>query len=78
MPLIKLTSKRFKEYGKNEFDINPILLGTEQIIKVERTTVTSGSFKLECTQIASVGAMVTTNYVTETIEEIEKIIKKAK
>lgn len=76
--LIKLTEKRFAEYGKNEFKVKTILLGTESIIKIEPYVITSGSHELKCTKILSVGAMVETSYVTETIEEIEEMVKSRK
>ena len=76
MPIIKLT-ERVSKYGESTFTTNPVLIGTEQIIEIKRQHVTSGNVQYDVTKVCSVGGMVTTNYVIETIEEIEKLIKQA-
>lgn len=64
--LLKLTKFRWNEEPK------PILIGTESIIAVERTTIEHHSVRGSAivTKIQSRGAMVETNYVLETVEEI--------
>lgn len=63
MALIKLT---------DYYTDKPILIGTEQIIEVKRETITPYTSEppYEVTTIRSVGAMVTTNKVKETVEEV--------
>jgi hypothetical protein len=51
-----------------------IMIGVPQIIDVHEVRVSEGKTKIDCTKIKSVGAMVETNYVLETIEEIQKLI----
>jgi hypothetical protein len=63
--IIKLTGRKEES----------ILIGVNQIIEVTEIifTETNGT-KYPCTRIRSVGAMVTTNYVKESVDEIyEKI-----
>ena len=76
MPIIKLT-ERISKYGESTFTTNPVLIGTEQIIDIKRQHVKSGNVEYYETRVRSVGGMVTTNNVIETIEEIEALIKKA-
>lgn len=48
-----------------------VLIGVESIIKVEPKTITySNGTQQMCTEISSRGAMVTTTYVSESVEEI--------
>jgi hypothetical protein len=71
--LIKLTEK---DFNKEEVVIKTILLGTESIIKVEPVVLKSvGGKTMNCTKIESRGAMVTTSYVAETVEEIYSLYK---
>lgn len=58
--LILLTDKKTGE---------KILIGTKQIIEIQ--PIDGGG-----STIRSVGAMVTTNYVTETVEQINKLANK--
>ena len=52
-----------------------VLIGVENIIKIARTKVDwFGIGKFECTKIESRGAMITTTYVNESVEEIYKLI----
>lgn len=52
-----------------------ILIGVENIIKIYPKNVEwFGIGKFDCTKIESHGAMVTTTYVTESVEEIYKLI----
>ena len=68
MPIIKLT-ERVSKYGEATFTKNPVLIGTEQIIEIKRQHVKSGNVEYDVTKVRSVGGMVTTNDVIETIEE---------
>lgn len=59
----------------------PILIGVESIISVKLIKVTNSSASLESglretfqTKIESRGAMVSTNYVKESVEEIYELI----
>ena len=67
--LLKLTKFRWNEEPK------PILIGTESIIAVERTTIEHHGVRGSAivTKIQSRGAMVETNYVLETVEEIYEL-----
>ena len=68
MALIKLTDYNTKK---------PILIGTEQIIEVkESITRPLNGEPYISTRIRSVGGMVTTNFVVETVEEIYKMVNK--
>lgn len=52
-----------------------VLIGVENIIKISRRNVDwVGIGKFDCTKIESRGAMVTTTYVNESVEEIYKLI----
>jgi len=52
-----------------------VLIGVENIIKIARRNVDwIGIGKFDCTKIESRGAMVTTTYVNESVEEIYKLI----
>lgn len=63
--LIKLTQQ----------DGKPIMIGVPQIIDVKEIEVEfKDRGRIPCTRIRSVGAMVETNYVLETIEQIQKLI----
>jgi len=69
--VIKLTNK-------NE---EPILIGVESIISVKLIKVTDSSASIESglresfqTKIESRGAMISTNYVKESVEEIYELI----
>jgi hypothetical protein len=64
--LITLTQKNGKR----------IMIGVPQIIDIHELRVSEGNTKVDCTRIKSVGAMVETNYVLETIEEIQKLLNK--
>lgn len=56
-------------------DGKPIMIGVPQIIDVKEMEVEFKSVgRIPCTRIKSVGAMVETNYVLETIEQIQKLI----
>lgn len=56
-------------------DGKPIMIGVPQIIDVKEMEVEFKSVgKIPCTRIKSVGAMVETNYVLETIEQIQKLL----
>jgi len=58
-------------------DGKPIMIGVPQIIDVKETEVEFKSAgRIACTRIRSVGAMVETNYVLETIEQIQKLLNK--
>ena len=50
------------------------MIGVPQIIDVHELRVSEGNTKIDCTKIKSVGAMVETNYVIETIEQIQKLL----
>jgi len=59
----------------------PILIGVESIISVKLIKVTNSSASIESglresfqTKIESRGAMVSTNYVKESVEEIYELI----
>lgn len=52
-----------------------VLIGVESIIKIARKNVGWVDIgKIDCTEIESRGAMVTTTYVNESVEEIYKLI----
>lgn len=72
--VIKLTSCGFDESGyvKNE----TILIGVESIIDVKKTNIGTyqHSNRVNCTAISSRHAMVTTNYVVESVDEIYDLI----
>jgi hypothetical protein len=51
-----------------------VMIGVPQIIDVHELRVSEGNTKIDCTKIKSVGAMVETNYVIETIEQIQKLL----
>jgi hypothetical protein len=57
--LLKLTSAK---------DNSTILIGAENIIEAKK--MYHQGLKIEVTEIRSVGAMVITNWVTESVEEI--------
>ena len=69
--VIKLTQFKWDE------DLLPVLIGTESIIKAEKRIANhhDGRYKV-VTEIQSRGAMVTTTYVTESVEEIYDMINK--
>ena len=59
----------------------PILIGVESIISVKLIKVTNSSASIESglresfqTKIESKGAMISTNYVKESVEEIYELI----
>lgn len=53
-----------------------ILIGIESIIDVKEFIITqSTGKKIPCTKIQSRGAMVTTNYVRESVNEIWDIVQ---
>lgn len=63
--IVKLTKK----------DGSPILIGVDSIIDVYRETIKPyGKPEFEASVIRSREAMVTTNYVTESVEEIYNLI----
>lgn len=67
--VIKLTRK-----GMNG---EPVLIGVESIISVKRSKYTDSSIGVEGgfrTVIESRGAMIATNYVEESVEEIYELI----
>lgn len=68
--VIKLTQFRWDN------DLLPVLIGTESIIKAEESLLKhyDGRYKM-VTKIESRGAMVTTTYVTESVEEIYNLTK---
>ena len=53
---------------------NSVLIGINSIIDITTITSTENSYVKKITKVRSIGAMVTTNYVMETVEEIYKII----
>jgi hypothetical protein len=56
-------------------DGSPILIGVDSIITVVRETIKPyGKPEFDTTVIRSREAMVTTNYVTESVEEIYNLI----
>ena len=62
--LLKLTDAKTNEI---------ILVGSSKIIEVKKIVLTElDGRKINCTVVRSVGAMVTTNYVMETPEQIHK------
>ncbi len=69
--LLKLTEVRFDVDTKSVKE-NPILIGVESIISVERKKIKGYqmNFVLECTHIESRAAMVTSFNVKESVEEI--------
>ena len=57
----------------------PVLIGTESIIQMFPAVLSSHTGEhWNCTKIESRGAMVATNYVAETVEEIWQMINKTK
>jgi hypothetical protein len=74
--LLKLTEVRFDVDSKTVKE-NPILIGVESIISVERKKIKGylTNFVLECTEISSRAAMVTSFNVKETVEEIYQMYK---
>lgn len=68
--VIKLTQFKWDN------DLLPVLIGTESIIKAEEFLLKhhDGRRKM-VTKIESRGAMVTTTYVTESVEEIYNLIR---
>lgn len=68
--VIKLTQFKW------DSDLLPVLIGTESIIKVEEEILKhyDGRYKV-VTKIESRGAMVTTTYVTESVDEIYYLTK---
>lgn len=56
----------------------PVLIGTENVIDMKPFKLTHGDVSWLCTKIQSVGAMVSTNYVAETVDEIWQMINKTK
>jgi hypothetical protein len=73
--VIMLTKVSFKENVIGVFR-EKILIGTESIIDAEKKVIKSSYSQMtfNCTEICSRAAMVTSNYVEETPEEIYKII----
>lgn len=70
--VIKLT-EIFVE--NNSIANRTVLIGVENIIKIANRNVDwIGIGKFDCTEIESRGAMVTTTYVNESVEEIYKLI----
>lgn len=57
----------------------PVLIGTESVIEMNPFTLKlySGE-QWDCTKIESRGAMVSTMYVAETVEQIWEMINKTK
>lgn len=56
-----------------------ILIGTESVIDMKQAVLTnSNAARFDCTKIQSRGAMVTTNWVAETVDEIWEMINKTK
>lgn len=51
-----------------------ILIGLPSVISIERLKITRGSETVLLTKIQSRGAMVSTHYVIETVEEIYNLI----
>ena len=51
-----------------------ILIGLPSVISIERLKITRGSETFLLTKIQSRGAMVSTHYVIETVEEIYNLI----
>lgn len=73
--LLKLTEVRFDVNTKTVKE-KPILIGVESIISVQGKSVAySTNFVLECTEIESRHAMVTSFNVKETVEEIYQMYK---
>ncbi len=74
--LLKLTKVRFDVNTKTVKE-EPILIGVESIIAVQRKSVECypTSFMLECTQIESRAAMVASFNVKESVEEIYQMYK---
>jgi len=67
--IIKLTLHRWDE-TKNE----KVLIGVQNIIDVKQMTLSRDNKKALVTQIQSVGAMVETNFVLESLDEIFEMI----
>jgi len=68
--VIKLTAH---SWGEEKL---PVLIGTESIIKASKFTLRSPSGQnAVVTKIESRGAMVTTTYVTESVDEIYEMCK---
>jgi len=73
-PIIKLTATGFDEIGG--IKSKKVLIGVGSIIDAKEIELGTylHSRKIKCTEIRSVGAMVTTNYVTESIEKIYELM----
>ncbi len=67
--IIKLTLHRWDE-TKNE----KVLIGVQNIIDVKQMTLSRDNKKALVTQIHSVGAMIQTNFVLESVDEIFEMI----
>lgn len=73
--LIKLT--QFSSGGLKPFSsggLKPVLIGIENIIKVEECEISGDSDYAKVTKIKSRGAMIETTYVVESLEEIYNLI----
>ncbi len=67
--VIKLTAHSW------DSEVFPVLIGTESIIKARPLVLKHYDGRsVNVTEIESMGAMVTTTYVTESVEEIYKLI----
>lgn len=66
--ILKLTNVRTDE---------PVLIGTESVIEMNPFVLKSYTGEQwDCTKIESRGAMVSTNYVSESVEQIWEMINK--
>lgn len=75
--ILKLTGISFAD-DKKSFVFYPVLIGTESIIEVKEIRLAScfnDNIAIFCSEISSRGAMVTTTYVKESIDQIYKMIK---
>lgn len=74
--ILKLTAIHFAD-DHNSFRQESVLIGTENIVKAEqsRLSYSLNNVMCICTKIESRGAMVTTTYVVESIDEIYKMTK---
>jgi hypothetical protein len=67
--IIKLTLHNWDE-TKNE----KVLIGVQNIIDVKQMTLNRDNKKALVTQIHSVGAMIKTNFVLESVDEIFEMV----
>jgi hypothetical protein len=72
--VIKLTACRWDDDGK--IKIYPIIIGVDSIIDVKPVVIKTyqHSQVFDCYKIESRGAMVSTNYVIDSVEEIYNLI----